>query len=201
MGVAVEGDLAAAGDADVVEGDVAHDGWEVSLELAAGGVAGVEDDGVGGVADADVVEDDVVDEAAAGAVGFDADGVVEAVEGEIEDAEFCDSANGDAADGHAVAPVEVAVADGHVVDAAGATFDGDVVVAGADVGLGDGDVFCAVAGVDAVGVASEAFGGVDFYSPDGEAVAAVVVDVGVLGVAKGDAVEGEVVGVTGFDDA
>ena len=86
--VAVEGDFAAAGDADVVEGDVAHDGREVSLELAAGGVAGVEDDGVGGVADADVVEDDVVDEAAAGAVGFDADGVVEAVEGEIEDAEL-----------------------------------------------------------------------------------------------------------------
>ena len=103
-----------------------------------------------------------------------------------------------AADGHAVAPVEVAVADGHVVDAAGAAFDGDIVVAGADEGVGDGDVFGAVAGVDAVGVAGEAFGCVDFYAPYGEAVAAVVGDVEVGRVFEGDAVEGEVVGVVGI---
>ena len=36
--------------------------------------------------------------------------------------------------------VEVVVADGHVGDAAGAAFDGYVVVAGADVAVRDGDV-------------------------------------------------------------
>ena len=60
------------------------------------------------------------------------------------------------ADGHAVAPVEVVVDDGHVGDAAGAALDGDVVVAVADEAVRDGDVLRAAAGVDAVGVAGEA---------------------------------------------
>ena len=100
-----------------------------------------------------------MDEAAAGAHGFNADAGVGAVEGEIGDAEGADAAIGLGADGHAVAPVEVVVRDGHVGDAAGAAFDGDVIVAGADEAVGDGDVFGAAAGIDAVGVAGEALGG------------------------------------------
>ena len=58
--VAVEGDFAAAGDAHVVQGDVAH-GWRrVALQRAVGGVGGVERDGVRRVADANVVVDDVL---------------------------------------------------------------------------------------------------------------------------------------------
>jgi hypothetical protein len=43
--------------------------------------------------------------------------------------------------------------DAHIGDAAGATLDSDVVVAFTEVGVRDGDVFGAVAGVDAIGVA------------------------------------------------
>ncbi len=197
--VAVEGDLAASGDADVAEGDVAEGRGRAALERAVGGVAGVEGDGVGGVTDADVVVGDVADETAAGAVGFDAEAVVRAVEGEVGDEDVVDAAVGLAADGHAVSVVEVVVGDGHVGDGV-TTFDGDVVVAGADEAVGDGDVFGA-AGVDTVGVAGSALGRVDAEAPDGEAVAMVVDDVEVGGVFKGDAVEGEVVGVVGDKDA
>ena len=139
-----------------------------------------------------------MDEAAAGAHGLDADAGVGAVEGEIGDVDFADASLGLGADGHAVSVVEVVVGDGHVGDGF-AAFDGDVVVAGADEGVGDGDVFAA-AGVYAIGVAGEAFGSVDFEAPDGEAVAVFVDDVEVGGVLEGDAVEGEVVGVVGDED-
>ena len=128
-------------------------GGELPLQRAVGGVGGVERDGIGRVANADVVVDHVLSEAAARAVGLDADAVVGAVERKIEDANLADAAVGLAADGHAVAPVEVVVADGHVGCAAGAALDGHIVVAGADVAVGDGDVFRPVAGIDAIGVA------------------------------------------------
>ena len=95
-------------------------------------------------------------QAAARAHGLDADAGVGAVEREVEDAELADAAVGLRADGHAVAPVEVVVADGHVGELAGtAALDGDVVVALAEVAVGDGDVLRAAAGIDAVGVAGE----------------------------------------------
>jgi hypothetical protein len=199
--VSVEGDFASAGDADAVQSDAGHGGRGVALERAVGGVAGVEGDGVGGIANADVVVEHVVGEAAARAVGLDAEGVVGAVEGEVGDEDLADAANGLAADGHAVSIVKVIVTDGHICGAAGTALDGDVVVSGADEAPGDGDVARAVAGIDAVGVAGEALGRIDFESPDGEAVAVIVRDVEVGRVAEGDAVEGEVVSVVGDEDA
>ena len=53
-----------------------------------------------------------------------------------------------------------------------AGFDGDIVVAGVDEAVGDGDVG-GVAGVDAVGVA-RVFRGIDVDAPGGEAVAVAV---------------------------
>ena len=83
---AVELELAAAGDADVAQGDAVVD--REKLDAFAGeGVCGVEEDGVFGVADADVVVEDVFDQASAGGVGLDADAVVGAVEGEAADEE------------------------------------------------------------------------------------------------------------------
>ena len=73
-----------------------------------------------------------------------------------------------------MAPVEVVVADGHVGCAARAALDGDVVVAGADVAVRDGDVLRAIAGIDAVGVAGEALRRVDLDAPNCEAVAVIV---------------------------
>ena len=100
-----------------------------------------------------------------------------------------------------MAPIKVVVADGHVGCAAGPALDGDVVVAVADEAVGDGDVPRAVAGVDAVGVAGEALRRVDLQAPDGEAVAVVVGDVEVGRVLERDAIEREVVGVVGDDEA
>ena len=110
---AVELELAAAGDAHVAQGDAVVDREELHA-LAGEGVGGVEEDGVFGVADADVVVEDVPDQAAFGGVGLDADAVVGAVEGEAADEELADSAVGLAADGHAVSGVEVVVEDAHV---------------------------------------------------------------------------------------
>ena len=84
---AVELELAAAGDADVAQGDAVVD--REKLDAFAGeGVGGVEEDGVFGVADADVVVEDVLDQASAGGVGLDADAVVGAVEGEAADEDW-----------------------------------------------------------------------------------------------------------------
>ena len=110
-----------------------------------------------------------------------------------------DSSVGFAADGHAVSGVEVVVEDAHVGGGAVARLDGDVVVAGANEGVGDGDV-AGLRGIDAVGVARGA-GRVDLDAPDGEAVAAVEGDVEVGRIFEGDAVESEVVGEVGFDEA
>ena len=139
--VTVEGDFSAAGDANVAEGDIAEDREQIALHRACLSVRGAEDDRVGRVANADVIVDDILNEAATGGVGFDADGVVGAVEGEVGDADLADAAVGFRADGHAVSPVEMVVDDGHVGDPAGTAFDGDVVVAGADVAVDDGDDF------------------------------------------------------------
>ena len=120
-------------------------------------------------------------------VGLDAEAVVGAVEGEVADEDIADATEGFRADGHAVAGVEVIFEDAHVIDAGAAALDGDVVVAGADEGVRDGDVRGAAAGVDAVGVAGVA-GCVDADAPDGEAFAVAVGDVEVGGVLEGDAV-------------
>ena len=64
-----------------------------------------------------------------------------------------------------------------------------------------GDVARAVAGIDAVGVAGEALGRVDFEAPDGEAVAVVVRDVEVGRIPQRDAVQGEPGGAGKRDQA
>jgi len=72
---AVELELATAGDADIAQGDVLVDREEL-YALAGEGVCGVEEDGVFGVADADVVVEDVFDQTSFGGVGLDANAVV-----------------------------------------------------------------------------------------------------------------------------
>ena len=83
----------------------------------------------------------------------------------------------------------------------GAALDGDVVVAGANEAMGDGDVLRAVAGIDAVGVAGQPLRRIDLQSPDRKAVAVVVDDVEVRRVFQRDAIEREVVGIIGDQDA
>ena len=83
----------------------------------------------------------------------------------------------------------------------GTALDGDVIVAGADIAVGDGYVSSSVAGVDAVGVAGETLRRVDLDAPDREAVAMVVDDVEVGRVLERDAIQGEVVRVVGHDEA
>ncbi len=135
-----------------------------------------------------------MNEAAAAAIRFDADAVVRAVDGEVVDEKMIDAAEGAAADGHAVAAVEVIVEDGHVGDAAHAAgLETDIVVAGVNVAVCDGDVFGG-AGVDAVGVA-RGFGRHDFDAPRGEAVGLIDGDVEAGRVAQRDFVEHEAVDV------
>ena len=139
-----------------------------------------------------------MDEAAAAAIGLDAEAVVGAVDGEVVDEEMIDAAEGAAADGHAVAAVEVIVEDGHVGDAAHAAgLETDIVVAGVNVAVGDGDVFGG-AGIDAVGVA-RGFGGHDFDAPRGEAVGLIDGDVEAGRVAQRDFVEDEAIDVAQGD--
>src|SRR6516225_636620 len=95
-------------DVYVVERDVAVDGQKVTGE---GGVERGEDKGILDVADADVAVGDVLYEAASAAVRLDAKAVVRAVDGEIVDQHVIDAAAGSAADGHAVAGIEVVVQD------------------------------------------------------------------------------------------
>src|ERR1035438_2152963 len=98
------------------------------------------------------------------------------------------AAIGLAADGHAVAGIEMVVRDGHVGSGPGsAGFDGDLVVAGVDETVGDGDVG-GIPGVDAVGIAG-GLGGVDDHAPGGEAVAAAVRDMEVGGILQRRSVE------------
>ena len=160
--VAVEAELASAGDAPIVECDVTHRRRRVAFYSSSGCVAGVEGDGVGRVANTDVVVDYVVRQAAARAVALDADAVIGAVEGEIEDADFAYAAIGFTANGHAVSPIKVVMTDGHVGYAdRTSTLDGYVVVAGADVAVSDGDVLRSLAGIDAVSVTRQALRRVD----------------------------------------
>ena len=129
-----------------------------------------------GVADADVLVDDVFDQASVGSIRRDADAVIRAIQGQVIDTDATDAAGGFAADGEAVAPVEMVVGDGDVGSGSVAGRDGDVVVAGTDEGLSDGDVL-GLRGIDAVGVARGP-GGVDLNAPHGEAVAVLEQDVG-----------------------
>src|SRR5581483_12434476 len=101
-------------------------------------------------ADAHVVVEHIVRQSATRAVRLDADAVVRSVERKIEHANLADAAVGLAADGHAVAPVEVIVAHRHIRHAAGTTLNGHVVVPRANEAVRDGNVFGAVAGIYAV---------------------------------------------------
>ena len=163
---AEEGEGCGRGDMHVFEHDVAIDGQLVALE---GGVVGRENERVHRVANADITVGHVVDVAAATGIALDAQTVVGTVDGQVVDQQMIDAASRARADRHTVAGVEVAVQDRHVFDAvAGRGLEANVVVAGADAGVGDGDV-ARGAGIDAVGVA-RGLGRADLHAPSGEAV-------------------------------
>ena len=92
-----------------------------------------------------------------------------------------------------------------LVSSPGPPLDGDVVVAGRGCKLWVMVMFFEPLPGSMPSVLREAgrlaMRGVDLDAPDGEAVAAVVGDVEVGGVAQRDAVEGEVVGVIADDEA
>lgn len=67
--------------------------------------------------------------------------------------------------------------------------------------MGDGDVLCAVAGVDAICVAGEALRRVDLEAPDRKSVGMVKDDVEVRRVFQRDAIKREVVGIRGDNEA
>ena len=92
------------------------------------------------------------------------------------------------------------VRDGHVRGGrAMAGLDGDVVVAGVDETVSDGDV-SRVAGIDAIGVA-RVLRRIDNDAPGGKSVSVGVRNMEVGRVTQGDAVEGEIVGVRKNQDA
>src|ERR1700689_3790549 len=99
---------------------------------------------------------------------------------------------GAAADGHAMSGVKVIMKDGYVRDGAGgAGLETDIVVAGVDIAVCDGDV-ARRAGIDSVSVAG-GFGSHDFDTPCSEAVGLVDRDVEAGRVAQRDFVEDKVV--------
>src|SRR5258708_1981333 len=83
------------------------------------------------------------------------------------------AAVGFAADRHAVSGVEMVVRDGHVRGVS-AGLDGDIVVAGMNVTMSDGDIGGG-AGVDSVRV-SRGLGRIDHHAPGGETISISVVD-------------------------
>src|SRR5262249_29485924 len=158
---------------DVAENDVAENGDAVLGFAGVRAIGGVHEDGIRGVADADIFVDHVGDQASAGDVALDTYAIVGAVDGEIGDADGAGAAIGFTADRHAVAGVEMVVDDAHVGGRpALAGFDRHVVVAGMEVALGDGDIG-GVAGIDAVGITG-ALVAPDLHAPDREAVAVAV---------------------------
>ena len=163
----VEGESAGGDAMHVVQEDVAIDREAGAVE---GGVGGVENDGVRDGAHADVLEANIVDEAAAAAVALDAESVLGAIDREVVDANGADAAGGLAADSEAVAIVKVSVADGEVGDGAGGGgFGREVVVARAEVGIENGDVGGAGLEIDAIGVAGP-LRSVGAEAPGGKAV-------------------------------
>src|ERR1039457_2940371 len=173
---AFQGDFAGAFHAHVAEDDCGEGGELVVSRSGGGRIIRIHVDRVLGIADADVFVDYVAHQAAAGGIGFDADTVIGAIDGKVGDQDRARTAIGLAADGHAVAGIEMVVRDGHVGGGpGGAGLDGNLVVAGVDEAVGDGDVG-GIPGVDAIGIAG-GLGGVDDHAPGSEAVAAAVGDV------------------------
>src|SRR5580698_9357661 len=104
-----------------------------------------------GIADANVFVDDVLHQAALLGIGLDADAVIRPVDGEVANQNGARAAVGFAADRHTVPGVEVIVRDGHLRGGTGsARLDGDIIVAGVDGAVRDGDV-PRIARVDGVG--------------------------------------------------
>ena len=93
-----------------------------------------------------------------------------------------------------MAVVEVNVADGHVGYGAGLVggLGRDVVVAGTDVGIDDGEVGAAGLWVNAVRVARPLWR-VDLHTPGGISICNLGGYMAVVGVTQRDAIEGEVI--------
>jgi hypothetical protein len=112
IGVETEESEGARGEhVDVLKGDVLIDGKTIAGEV---GVVRSEDQRIGHIADADIAIDDLMNEAAAARVGFDAETIIGAIDRKVVHEEMIDATVGSAADGHAMAGVEVIVKDGHV---------------------------------------------------------------------------------------
>ena len=194
-----EVDVSAAADPYVVQHDVAI--FRDAVRLWAGVViARVERDGHLVAADTDFVVANALHQAATMDVGLDANPVVRSIEGEVPHQHIADTAKGLGADRHAVPAIEVVVHHAHMLHAGATALDGDVVVAGADVGLRNGDVRGASAGIDAIGVAGVG-GGIDLNAPGREALASAVDHVEVGGVFQGDAIQREIIRAIRDDEA
>ncbi len=95
--------------------------------------------------------------------------------------------------------VEARVFDGDVRGCGGVGFDGYAVVTGFDGGLVESDVGDGI-DVDAVGVGAGGWGA-NGEAPDGGAVAALDVEVGMRCLLESDVVDDEVIDVAGLDEA
>ncbi len=156
------------------------------------GVFRREDDWIPDIADADVVVDYVFYKAASTRIALDAYSIVRTIDGEVGDAHGVDAAAGFASNRHSVPRIKMIVGNSDVrCGAQPSCFNGDAIVAGADVGVKDRNV-ARGGGIDAVRVASRG-GGVDLDAPRREAVRLFNRDMKVGRVAQSDAIESEVV--------
>ena len=155
-------------------------------------------DGGADAAQAYVAVDDAVHAAAAFVVALDAQAGGRTNHRQVLDQYVVHTAVRLAADRHAVAAVEAVVQDRHVFRrACAAGFHRDVVVAGPDDAVRDGDV-ARRDRIDAVRVA-RVVRGVDDHAPCGEAVHVVERHVEVRGILQGDTVQREVACAVGLD--
>jgi hypothetical protein len=124
---------------DIAEEDIPIDG---DVDTFEGGVVRIDNDRVGGVTDADVLELHVFDQSAAAFVGLDAETVVRAIDREIRNGDVTEPAGGLAAQADTVSVVEVGICDGHVSDGANADsgFGGNIVIACPNEGVSDRNV-------------------------------------------------------------
>ena len=190
--VSVERDGAGADDANIAHDNIAEHWDQRTVAFRRRRVVRVHVHRRFDVPNADVLVAHVLHQATATAVRFDAERVVGAVEGNVGDNNRTGAAVRLAADGDAMAIVEMTVRDGDVVTASARSgFDGNVVITGMDAAVQDRHVGRACR-INAVGVAG-APGRVDAHTPRGETVTAIKHDVKVRRVLEREPVQGEVI--------
>jgi hypothetical protein len=140
LGVAIERYLSTTRHANAMQCDVAHDGRRIALDRAGGCMSCVKRDWIRRIAHTDIVIKNIMHQPAARSIRLDANPIVGAVQREIKDANLADTAVGFASNRHPVSPIKMVVADRHIGDAAGAAFDRNIIVAGANVAMGNRNV-------------------------------------------------------------